>query len=124
MNYQEELRRQWEINIYHNLGFLCNGYTIEETNHGWKNETRDATSIEVDFWNRSADSTPEIPVLQISDSIDLYDSDIPFEIFEDKAIEGRILWLENKYEKALCAKSTYSNYSSWGVCYKEFKEFR
>lgn len=126
MDYQEELCRQWEINVYHNLGFLCNGYTLEETNHGYENETREASSIEIDFWNRSAVSTPEIPCIKIPDDVDLHgcSSDIPFETFEDQALEKRIIWLENKYDKVLCAKSMYSNYSSWRVYYQEFKEMR
>jgi hypothetical protein len=111
------------VNVYNNLGFLCNGYTIEETNHGWKNETRDATSIEVDFWERSERNTPEIPVIQVSDNIDLYDSlvNIPFKDFEDQACDGRVIWLENKYEKVLCSKTEYA---SWGVQYREFKQIR
>lgn len=126
MDYEEQLRRQWEVNVYNNLGFLCNGYTIEETNHGWKNETRDATSIEVDFWERSKRDTPEIPVIQVSDNIDLYDSlvKIPFEDFEDQSCDGRVMWLENKYEKVLCSKTEYSGYPSWGVQYRVFKQIR
>ncbi len=123
MNWEEQLQRQWEVNIFNNLGFLCNGYSVEETDRGWKGETREATSIEVDFWNRFEQTTPEIPVIQISDDVDLCGCslDIPFEDFEDQAIEQRLMWLENKYEKALCAKTEDV---SWRVRYINHKEFR
>lgn len=123
MNYEAQRRRQWEVNVFHNLGFLFDGFSIEETNHGWKNETREATSIEEDFWRRCEGTTPEIPTVQVSDEIDLYDSSssIPFENFEDKALDNKIMWLENKYELALCSRDYYN---TWSVVYREYKEIR
>lgn len=87
MDYEAARRRQWEVNVYNDLGFLFNGSSVEETNHGWKNETRDATSIEEDFWRRCEETTPEIPIVQVPDDLNLYglSSDIPFEDFEDKS---------------------------------------
>ena len=122
MTYEEKLRRQWEVNIYNNLGFICNGYSIEETDHGYKNETRDGTDIEIDLWNRFEESTPAIPVLTISDDVELEDFQKYVEA-EWKAVNGldvglngKCIWLRNKnylvlFEKIDCG---------WTKRYQEF----
>lgn len=127
MNYEEQLRRQWEVNIYNDLGFLCDGYSITETNHGFKNETREATSIELDFWNRCAEETPSIPVAKVSNDIKLdyfvsnifYRSDINIEI-EEEYLKLDMLWIENEYESALY----YKRGGWWSIAFVEFKKFR
>ena len=126
MDYEKELLRQWEINVYNNLGFICNGYTVEETNRGWKNETRDATDIEASLWEKFADVTPEIPAVQISDDIDLWSCsmvDLPFkEEYDRQSCDGKAIWLENKYDKVLFGKSGYP--LDWSPMYRHIKDFR
>lgn len=94
MDFEAERRRQWEVNVYNHLGFLFNGYTVEETDRGYKSETRDATSIEEDFWYRSEAVTPEIPVIQVYDDIDLnkgFVSELPFseEEIDELSADGK-----------------------------------
>ena len=106
MTYEERLRRQWEVNVYNNLGFLCNGYSIEETDRGHKNETRDGTDIEIDLWNRFEESTPGIPVLDIPDDVALEDC----KDYIDVDIDNRCLWLRNKSFWVLFEKDILKEY--------------
>jgi hypothetical protein len=62
-------KRMWEVNYYNNLGYICDGYTVTETNRGHKNETREATSIEVCLFERFLDDTPEFPVIEVEKDI-------------------------------------------------------
>lgn len=123
MNFDEDFRRQWEINIYHNLGFLCDGYNIQETDHGFKNETREVTSIELDFWNRCAKTTPIFPKIKIQDSINLFGllDKIPFEDFEKNSLNAKFMWLENNYEIALCYKDLAG---LWKIAYTDYYKVR
>lgn len=115
MTYEERLRRQWEVNVYNNLGFVCNGYSIEETDRGYKNETRDGTDIEIDLWNRFEESTPTIPVLNIPNDVELED----FEIYIDEsiALSGKYIWLSNKNYLALYEKDL----SGWRRRYQDYR---
>lgn len=126
MDYEEQLMRQWEVNVYNDLGFICNEFTLEETNRGWKNETREATDVETWVWEKFLNTTPEIPVVQISDDIDLWSVsmvDLPFEKEYDKqSCDGKAIWLENKYEKVLFGKGGYP--LSWTPMYRHIKNFR
>jgi len=104
MDYEQELRRQWEVNVYNDLGFICNGYQIEETDHGYKNEKREATDIEESLWRKFYHKTPKIPVVQMPDDIDLtLISELPLDV-EAQALEGEYIWVQNVYDIVLLQK--------------------
>jgi len=123
MDYEAQVRRQWEVNVYHDLGFIYDGYTIEETDRGHKNETREATSIEAHMWARFETETPEIPRIQVSDDLDLavYLDLAEMPEIEKQALSERFIWLENKYDLTLFCKRSYGG---WHREYNEIKDIR
>ena len=58
--YEETIQRAWEVNAYHDLGYICDGFNIEETNRGWENESNKASDAELILWNSLERITPEI----------------------------------------------------------------
>lgn len=105
LSYEGRLQRQWEVNAYNDLGFLCNGYTIEETNHGWKNETREATDIEVSMWEKFENLTPNIERFSIPDEVDL--TTFQPSIVPESWSTVNIFWYYNKYNSCLYKKGHY-----------------
>ena len=120
-----EEKRQWEINAYNDLGFLMSkgSDSLYETGRGWKNERREATSIESNFWSRFASKTPEIiPIIQVDDSIELDCGS--FESFGVET-EEKCVWLENKYEMSIFAcHEDYRGEKLWHHYYTFMKEVR
>ena len=117
-SYEERVQRQWEVNAYNDLGFLCDGFQITETDHGWKNETREATDIEASLWEKFENRTPNIVKIQVPDEVDLYyhtPSEVP-----ECTLNGNVFWLENKYAMCLYQKRDYGI----NLVYEYTKEFR
>jgi len=56
--YEDKLERAWEINAFHNLGFLIIDSLLEETDHGHKNETREPSSYEFAYLIVKSNITP------------------------------------------------------------------
>lgn len=120
-----EEKRQWEINAYNDLGFyiIKGSDSLYETGCGWKNERREATSIESTLWSRFASKTPEIiPTIQVNNSVVLDHGS--FQSFGIKTKE-MCVWLENKYEMSIFAcHEDYRGEKIWYHYYTFMKEFR
>ena len=117
-DYVKEIRRQWEVNIYNDLGFICNGSYIEETNRGYKNENREATSLEGHIWSKFYYKTPVIPIVQMPDNIDLTSiSELPIDV-ESKSFEGKFIWVKNKHSIVLLQKRQFPSFT-WKVEYSD-----
>jgi hypothetical protein len=127
MDFEQELRRQWEVNVYHDLGFICSGSFLEETDRGHKNEKREATAIEQSLWEKYYHKTPKIPIRNMPDDIDLTDlSDLPLDV-EAQSLEGEFIWLENMYDIVLLKRDTdlyCTNRSKWRLKFSQIKEIR
>lgn len=63
--FEEQMRRAREVDVFNDLGFVVIGSRLEETNRGYKNETRDATEAEVLTFQRMEATTPELPVFYL-----------------------------------------------------------
>jgi hypothetical protein len=128
-DYEADLRRQWEVNAYNNLGFICSGYYVEETNRGWKNESREATEIESRMWEKFCACTPAFPVFKVSDDIDIsrywdLDTDARIGLFtplENIALDGKFAWIENALDIVLFEKQDLDVWS-WYQIYGQIKE--
>jgi hypothetical protein len=69
--YEEKQRRQCEVDVLNNLGFIIDYGTVIEND-----DTRDATDIECYFWSCYDTQTPKVPILYINDDIDITELDI------------------------------------------------
>lgn len=64
--YTLERMRRIEVDKFNNLGFEIDGDNLTETNHGWKNESREASSYEKNYWERMESSTPKFQHITLS----------------------------------------------------------
>lgn len=130
--FEEELRIH-EVNAYNALGFVCYGGTVEETDHGHKNETREATSIELEFWRRSVENTPKILRVRVPDDFDLSEithikdlSTFGVSSFIGTA-HGNLVWLFGKCSNmnyaALFMKDEPNRTPGWNIVYSTWITF-
>ena len=89
-------KRQWEVNVYNDLGFLFNGTHIAEDSCGifekpyiWTL----ATTQEQEMWNVFESRTPEFPVIEKDCTIECLIKSISG--IEKEAIDGKFIWFRS-----------------------------